>query len=196
MPWGAASSLRASSADKKGLIQTLVNDMQLETDRLLLRQFQADDIDAYAEMVADEEAMRFVGGVGDKADAWRRMAKWAGQWVLRGYGEFAIEEKATGTFIGLCGPYYPADWPQVELGWQIARPSWGCGYAPEAARVCAQWMFGELGFPRIISMINPENAASIRVAEKIGERSDGTFVSKGEELLIYAMSKHDLVLDP
>ena len=167
--------------------------MQLETDRLLLRQFRADDIDAYAEMVADDEAMRFVGGVGTKADAWRRMAKWAGQWVLRGYGEFAVEEKVTGRFVGLCGPYYPIDWPQAELGWQIARPSRGQGYAPEAARACARWMFEDLGMPRIISMIDPQNAASIRVAEKLGERVDGKFVSKGSDLLIYAMSRDEFV---
>lgn len=165
--------------------------MELQTNRLLLRQFRQDDIDAYADMVADEECMRFVGGVGDRGDAWRRMAKWAGQWILRGYGEFAIEEKSSGNFVGLCGPYYPIDWPQVELGWTIARASWGRGYATEAANACAQWMFDDLGFPRIISMIDPENAASIRVAEKLGETQDGTFPYKGGHVLIYAMSRND-----
>ena len=167
--------------------------MEIETDRLLLRQFRQSDIDAYAKMVADEEAMHFIGGVGDRGEAWRRMAKWAGQWVLRGYGEFAVEEKSSGRFIGHIGPYYPEDWPQVELGWALARETWGKGYATEAARVCAAWMFDELSFPRIISIIHPDNAASIRVAQKLGERRDGVFNIKGEQVLIYAMTRSDFI---
>lgn len=170
--------------------------MELETERLLLRQFRQDDIDAYAAMLSDEETMRYIGGTGDRMDAWIRMAAALGHWQLRGYGLFAVEEKASGKFIGRIGAYHPEGWPATELGWALVPAAQGFGYATEAARSCALWMFNELNLSEIISIIHPNNEASIRVAERLGEKLKTTWRYKEVDTLVYAVSKSDLVLAP
>jgi RimJ/RimL family protein N-acetyltransferase len=168
--------------------------MQLETERLLLRQFRQDDIDAYAAMLSDEETMQYIGGTGDRMDAWIRMAAALGHWQLRGYGLFAVEEKTSGRFIGRIGAYYPEGWPAIELGWALVPAAQGKGYATEAARSCAQWMFDELKLGEIISIIHPDNSPSIRVAERLGERLKTTWRYKEVDTLVYAMAPADLSL--
>ena len=75
----------------------------LETERLRLRAWREDDLDSLAAFYASDANARFVGGVCARDDAWRRMAMFLGHWVLRGYGNWVIEEKGTGTFAGYCG---------------------------------------------------------------------------------------------
>lgn len=166
--------------------------MELETERLLLRQFRQDDIDAYAAMLSDEETTRYIGGTGDRMDAWTRMAGALGHWQLRGYGLFAVEEKASGKFIGRIGAYNPEGWPAIELGWALVPAAQGKGYATEAARSCAVWMFDDLRLNEIISIIHPDNSPSIRVAERLGERLKTTWRYKDVDTLVYAMSRSDL----
>ncbi len=86
----------------------------LETDRLILRAFRADDIDAYAVMVAHPEVAKFISVAGkpmDRLEAWRHMATAMGHWALRGFGIWALEEKDSGHFVGRTGLYYPETWP-------------------------------------------------------------------------------------
>jgi RimJ/RimL family protein N-acetyltransferase len=106
---------------------------QLNTERLLLRGFEASDLDAYAAMMADPEVTRYLGDPHplSRADAWRQLAMFAGHWVLRGFGVWAVEERATGTFIGRIGCWEPEGWPGFELAYTLARPAWGRGYARE-----------------------------------------------------------------
>lgn len=147
----------------------------IETPRLVLRAHRQDDFDGYAAMMADAVVMRFLGGAPlAREDAWMRMARAAGQWVIRGFGPLAIEEKATGRFAGQAGPLAPEGWPGVEIGWTLARTFWGKGYASEAAGAAMDWIFArEPGLARVISLIDPANAASIRVAERLGETNTG-----------------------
>ncbi|CDO60943.1 Acetyltransferase, GNAT family [Candidatus Phaeomarinobacter ectocarpi] len=166
--------------------------MEIETERLLLRQFRQDDIDAYAEMLSDEETMRYIGGTGDRMDAWTRMAAALGHWQLRGYGLFAVEEKTSGRFIGRIGAYNPEGWPAIELGWALVPTAQGNGYATEAARSCALWMFNELKLSEIISIIHPDNSPSIRVAERLGEGLKTRWRYKEVDTLVYAMTLADL----
>ena len=77
--------------------------MELETERLLMRQWREEDFEAYAEFRSKEETARFVGGVLNRHDAWRRFAATIGHWVLRGYGYWAVEEQETGRFVGGVG---------------------------------------------------------------------------------------------
>lgn len=90
----------------------------LETDRLILRPFCEADLDAYSEMCADSDVMRYIG-VGQplsRSEAWRNMAMILGHWQLRGYGLWAVEEKAGGAMIGRIGCWYPEGWPDCEIG--------------------------------------------------------------------------------
>jgi RimJ/RimL family protein N-acetyltransferase len=142
----------------------------IETDRLLLRAFRDDDLDALAAIVADPETMRYIGPgtPGTRDDTWRGIAMVLGHWQLRGYGLWAAEEKDTGRLVGRVGLYNPEGWPGLEVGWIFARDTWGGGYATEGGRRSLRWAFEELGADHVISVIHPDNVASRRVAERLG----------------------------
>jgi RimJ/RimL family protein N-acetyltransferase len=143
---------------------------RLETERLLLREWRDEDLDAYAAMSQDPEVVRHLGEPEDRATSWRRMALHAGHWALRGYGNWALEHKGDGELVGRVGLWSPEGWPGLELGWQLARHAWGQGYATEAARAGMAWAWAELGAAELISLIRPENVRSARVAERLGFR--------------------------
>ena len=130
------------------------------------------DIDAYAEMCADPEVVRYIGD-GQPVSrplAWRNLAMMVGHWSLRGYGMWAAEERSSGELIGRIGFWQPEGWPGFELGWMLRRSHWSRGYATEGARAALRYGFSELAQPKIISLIHPDNAASIRVARRLGEQ--------------------------
>jgi RimJ/RimL family protein N-acetyltransferase len=164
----------------------------LETERLVLRMWREEDFDAYAQICADEEVMRYLGGkTFDRTEAWRHMAFIVGHWHLLGYGHWAVEEKATGRMIGRLGFLNPAGWPGFEIGWTLARDSWGKGYATEGARRALRYAFTEMGRDHVISLIHPENKASIRVAERLGERLEGEAEIFGIGVLVYGIDRAD-----
>jgi RimJ/RimL family protein N-acetyltransferase len=162
-----------------------------ETERLILRPPTAQDIDPFVEIHEDPEVVRFLSGIGPatgRIASWRLLALLIGHWQLRGYGQWAVVEKATGELIGRVGLWYPEGWPGIELGWVIKRSRWDHGFATEAARAGVAFAFNEVGADRIISMIQPDNPRSIRVALKIGEAYTETQRFNGQDLQVYAMS--------
>lgn len=163
----------------------------LETARLRMRAFRVDDLDAYAAMCADPEVMRFLGtGVTlDRSEAWRSMAGFLGHWALRGYGMWALEEKQTGTLVGRSGFLNPEGWPGFELGWTLGRPSWGKGFATEAARRALDYAFEDLGRKRVISLIRPANTPSMRVAERLGMVRAGEVELLGGPAFVYEATR-------
>jgi RimJ/RimL family protein N-acetyltransferase len=160
----------------------------LTTERLLLRGFADADFPAYAAMMADTEVTRHLGDGRPLSppEAWRQMAMFAGHWVLRGFGLWAVEERATGAFVGRIGCWEPHGWPDFELGYVVARPFWGRGYASEGARASLAYAREQLGRDRIISIIRPENARSIRVAERFGATPEREVEFFGAPARIYA----------
>jgi RimJ/RimL family protein N-acetyltransferase len=168
-----------------------MNIPELTTARLRLRGFRAEDIDAVAAMYAEEEFARFITPEGKALTrplSWRSMATMSGHWMLRGYGMWAVDEKSSGAMIGFVGTHFPEGWPAQEVGWAIAKPHWGKGYAVEAARASMDYAFTTLHWPRAIHVINPENARSISVALKLGSVRDGTWNRDGKELWLYAQT--------
>ena len=168
-----------------------MNEVTLETERLRLRAFRHEDLDAYAAICADPEVMRYLGtGVTlNRNDTWRAMAGILGHWKLLGYGMFAMEIRETGELIGRTGYLNPPGWPGFELGWVLGRPWWGKGYAVEAAIKCRDYAFDAMGRDRLISLIRPDNHRSIKVAEKIGEALAGEVELLGSKALIYEIRK-------
>ncbi len=162
----------------------------VETERLKLRQFTIDDTDAVARMLADPDVMRFIGGAPQTKpwEIWRSLSATLGHWVLRGYGPYAVEEKATGEVVGRIGLLNPVGWPGTEIAWTLAKPAWGKGYATEAAAAVGRVGFGILKADRLISLIHPDNVASKRVAERLGAVRDGVTDFFGGETYIY---RHD-----
>jgi len=147
----------------------------VETERLLLRRWHADDAGALAAINADPEVMRYIGrgavlGRGLSDDLLWRFER---EWRERGFGLWALEElDAPGELIGFCGltvpMFLPELLPAVEVGWRLARGAWGRGLATEAARAALVFGFEEHAMAEIVAIVQPENERSLRVAEKLG----------------------------
>lgn len=163
------------------------------TDRLLLRGLRVEDLDAYARMYADPEVMRFLEDrrPADRAAAFRSMAVHLGHWQLRGYGQWALQDRATGDLVGRAGLWQPEGWPGLEVGWLLARPSWGRGFATEAGRAAIDFAFGELGARKVISLIDPDNHPSVRVARRLGESYEDTVDLLGRRVHLYGVRRPD-----
>jgi RimJ/RimL family protein N-acetyltransferase len=158
---------------------------ELETKRLRLRGFRSSDHPRFAAFLADETTARFLGGTCDIDTAWRRLAAFAGHWDLRGYGPFAIENKATGEFIGYTGPWFPHGKPEHELMWGLLADAQRQGFATEAARAARDWAYGTLGWRTAVSYITSDNAPSRRVAERLGAAPCGTIDYRGWTLNVW-----------
>ena len=165
----------------------------LETDRLILRMLRESDLDAYAEMCADPEVVRYIGDCQPlvRPLAWRNLAMMVGHWSLRGYGLWAAEERSSGVMVGRIGFWNPEGWPGFELGWMLRRSFWGRGYATEGARAALQFAFTQLEQPHVISLIHPENAASIRVAKRLGQRLLHSIEVMGKSALVYRITAEE-----
>ena len=161
---------------------------RLETERLILRGWRADDFDAFAAMMVDPEVARFLTGDQrpmDRASAWRTLALFVGHWSLRGFGLFAVEEKGSGAFVGRIGAWQPEEWVGFELGWGLARPYWGKGYAREAARAAGDWAWTQIKTDELVSLIHVDNARSTRVAERLGATFERVVPFRGSDCAIY-----------
>ena len=164
--------------------------LEVETERLRLRHFKHEDLDDYARISADPEVMRYIGKGQplSREDAWRSMAFHSGHWQLRGFGQWAIELKETGRLIGRIGLFMPEGWPGLEVGWLLDREYWGRGLATEGGRAALNYAFQELRAEHVVSIIHPENHASIRVAEKLGERFERHDTVNGNQAVIYGIA--------
>lgn len=163
---------------------------EVNTARLRLRGFRESDLDAYAEIMADPDVTRFLGAgpTLSRADAWRQMAMFLGHWVLRGFGLWAVEERATGKLIGRLGCQYPEGFPGFEIAYTLARHAWGRGYAREGAAVALGYARDVLHRRDIISLIRPDNVRSIRVAESLGAVPAETVEFYGAPSIVYRYS--------
>lgn len=159
----------------------------LTTARLRLRAFDERDVEALAPMLADPEVTRYIGDGKTKtrAEVWRQIASILGHWVLRNFGLWAVEEKATSHLVGWCGHLQPEGWPGFEVGYLLGRPYWGRGYARESAAEALRYAREELGRSEIISLIRPANTASIQVATALGASLYGNIDLMGAPADIY-----------
>ncbi|CAN7251298.1 GNAT family N-acetyltransferase [Neorhizobium sp. LjRoot104] len=149
----------------------------LETERLILRPHRLEEFETYAEFWADPDVVRYISGIpSSRENSWSRMLRVTGMWHLMGFGFLAIEEKETGRLLGEAGfqdmrrEFQPSIEGTLETGWALIPSVHGRGYATEAVGAMISW--GEAYFPdrRMTCIISPENAASLRVASKLGFR--------------------------
>ena len=150
-----------------------MNDIQIETDRLILRPIQMEDFPRWAEFMADEKSAQFLGGAQTSAAAWRGFMTMAGAWHLTGVSMFSVIEKSSGLWVGRLGPWAPLDWPGTEVGWGLHPYAWGKGYAVEGAAAAIDYAFDVLGWDDVIHCIDPDNTPSQRLAERLGSRNLG-----------------------
>ena len=144
----------------------------METKRLILRHIDIEaDLDAWTEMMTDENTVRYIGGkTMNRAESWRQMATLIGHQHVRGYGFYSVIEKSSGAFVGRIGPWFPEGWPEPEVGWTVHPAHTRKGIAKEAGAACVDYVFNTLGWDRIIHVIAEENIASIKTAEAIGSK--------------------------
>jgi RimJ/RimL family protein N-acetyltransferase len=145
----------------------------VDTERLVLRLPEEGDARPLLAIHQDPDVARLLQvpvQIGEITMAWRNVAMMRGHWHFRGFGQWTVVEKATGDVVGRVGLWHPEGWPGIELGWLIRRDRWGNGLATEAAASALEWGWRHVATDHIISLIQPENTPSIRVAEKIGER--------------------------
>ncbi|MCR9126339.1 MAG: GNAT family N-acetyltransferase [Rhodobacteraceae bacterium] len=146
----------------------------LETPRLLLRAPGPGDFAPLAAFYASPRS-RFVGGPASADQTWRMLAGEIGHWSLRGFGRWAVQERATGATAGIVGLWYPHDWPEPEIGWDLFDGFQGRGFATEAARAARDHAYDTLGWTTAISLVADGNDASAAVAGRLGARPDGRF---------------------
>jgi RimJ/RimL family protein N-acetyltransferase len=156
----------------------------IETERLVLRPVEAGDVDGFLELVGDEQVMEWLGEqAGGRELAARLVGRWVRRWELNGVGPFAILLDGrvigrTGLLIWDARTWEPSTYEAAgehavdELGWAVASRYWGHGYATEAARAARSWAYAERGVERLLSLIEPRNVRSARVAEKLGAVPD------------------------
>lgn len=144
----------------------------LETERLVLRPLRESDLDDYTAVLQHPEVRRSLhlpDTIG-RPQAWEQLAAFLGQWELRGSGQWALEEKRTGRFVGRAGLHRPErdDWPGLEVGWTLHPGAWGNGYATEAGRAAVDWAWANHPDERLVSCILEANLRSQAVAQRLG----------------------------
>jgi RimJ/RimL family protein N-acetyltransferase len=164
----------------------------LETERLRLRGHRLDDFGASAEMWADAIVTRYIGGKPFTAEeSWSRLLRYAGHWALLGFGYWVVEEIRTDRFIGEAGfadymrNMEPSLQRMPEIGWAFTSQSHGKGFATEAVRAIVAWGDEHFQTSPTACIIHPENATSIRVAEKCGYRETAPATYKGHATRLF-----------
>jgi len=167
--------------------------LQIETERLLLRMPRLEDAPALLDFMGDPEVMRWIGSEPGGIDvAIEHIERWLRRWDADGIGTFAVVLRDGGDLLGRIGPLVwnartwetssfdaAGDDAQVELGWALAQAHWGHGYATEAARAVRAWLYDAQGIEHLISLIDPVNTRSARVAEKLGAKPAETVQTPG-----------------
>jgi ribosomal-protein-alanine N-acetyltransferase len=144
----------------------------LRTERLLLRRWRPEDRKEFAEMNADPAVMEYFPAPMSRAESDAMVDRIEAAFAWQGYGLWALEVCDTGAFIGFTGlqpPAFEAHFtPCVEVGWRLARPAWGQGYATEAAQAALRFGFVEAGLPEVVSFTTAGNLRSRAVMRRLG----------------------------
>ena len=144
----------------------------LQTQRLILRDWQQSDIEPFAQMNADAEVMKYFPAILSRQESDALVERIENHHQVHGFGLWAVEERWTGVFIGFIGlsvPKFQAHFtPTVEVGWRLTRKFWGQGYATEGAKRAISYGFYDLGLTEIVAFTAKSNLRSIAVMKRLG----------------------------
>ena len=149
----------------------------IETQNLRLRAAEMRDFDAYAAFRMDAVRTAGVGGSCTRAQAFDKLGEIIGHWHLRGYGRWMVADKTTDEALGVCGPFYPDDWPEPEIAWSVFANAEGRGVAYEASQAALDFAFNTLGWTTAISCVTPDNTRSIALAKRLGAQQEDDFTT-------------------
>lgn len=169
---------------------------RLETQRLRLRAHSVSDLIPLTSMWANPANTRFIGNkTRNRTEVWKQIQQMIGSWALLGYGFWLVEDKRTGEFLGEAGflealrdvspPYHGTP----EIGWVFDQPHWGNGYASEALDAMLAWADKTLPDPRTVCIIEPDHAASVRVATKAGFSRAYETSLDGDAIIVFERSR-------
>ncbi|MEM9023994.1 MAG: GNAT family N-acetyltransferase [Bacteroidota bacterium] len=164
----------------------------LHTQRLLLRPYTMDDVEAAYQVNLDPETSRYTGDRGVKSREEIReilQGRILTDYRLYGYGRFAVIYKATDRYIGFAGIKFLPEFGEPDIGYRFASEYWGQGLATEAGHATIDFAFGTLGLPRLIGLVLPENTASVRVLEKLGFAYEKTVETEGLQAAYYGLNR-------
>jgi RimJ/RimL family protein N-acetyltransferase len=169
----------------------MLNIPTIKTERLILRAHRLDDFDDYVNLLSDEAVVRFISGIpSTREQSWARLIRSAGMWHFMGFGFLAIEEKETGRLIGEAGFHEvrrdmkPSLEDTLETGWALMPSAHGRGYATEALKALIAWAEDNFPGKAMTCIISPDNAPSLRGAEKLGFREVTRTDYHGEIILL------------
>jgi len=169
---------------------------RLETERLILRGHGETDLEALHAMWSDPGVARHTGGEpATRQDSWLRLLRYPGLWSLLGYGYWAIEEAASGRFVGEAGladfkrDLTPPIGAVPEAGWALDPAFHGRGYAREAMGAILGWADACLYARELVAIIDPDNAPSIRLAAKLGFDGPEPALHRGRESGLYRRAR-------
>lgn len=165
----------------------------VETPRLVLRGYVIEDFPHVATAGVDSAVVRYINGGRPftEEQSWARFLRNIALWPMLGYGYWAATEKSTGCYVGDVGfadfkrDIEPSIEGVPEIGWVLASWAHGKGYATEAARAAIAWLESTRGPERTVCIINDENRASVRVAEKLGYSEFARTVYKSAPIVIF-----------
>ena len=166
----------------------------VKTERLILRPFTMDDLDAYAAIRRDERVAHWLpGGVAMVPDARRiagdLIAQWSRTWEEGGYAPWAIVDGGSGTLLGHGGLRYLAQFEATEILYTLAPAAWGQGFARECAAAARDEAFSFHDLPRVIALALPDNQRSQGVMRAIGMQLEGTTEAFGHAAVQYALDR-------
>jgi RimJ/RimL family protein N-acetyltransferase len=159
-----------------------------ETKRLVIREFEFNDLEDLYSLMSDRKVMRFSPfGVLDKKKTEKMLLEFMKSYRYKGFGRWALNDKEKGDFVGLCGVSIIELDGKEELafGYRIRKEFWGNGLATEAGLVVKDYIFKKLKIKRVIALIANENRASLKVAEKLGMRFLKKSIFKRKEMNVY-----------
>jgi RimJ/RimL family protein N-acetyltransferase len=143
----------------------------IETKRLRLRGPEPEDEAGYLNLMQSERS-QYVGGPLSLRRAWGCFAEEIGHWHIRGFGMWALTEHGSNDCLGFVGLWYPASWPEKEIGWLVWPEAEGKGYAFEAALASRDYAYKTLGWTTVVSYIDKDNTRSISLAKRLGAAHD------------------------
>jgi len=169
------------------MIVPMAPSLPADTERLRFRPLVMDDVDELVALHEDPLVARFLGSR-DRAWLERFIGMVDEEWAERGHGRVAVVERESGRFLGRTGLKYWQQFGETEVSWVLHADARGKGYATEAGAASLRWGFEQFQLPYLMAMIQPDNAASIRVAERLGMSPIRSDELLGEDVVVYARS--------
>ncbi len=165
----------------------------ITTSRLQLRQLTMDDVESLSGIFLDPEAMLFYPSTRNLEETKASIQNNLANYMNWGQGFWAVQFRDTGEFAGQCGLIYQMveEVRELEIAYLFLRKYWNQGLATEAATACRDYAFDTLGAKRVVSLIDPGNVASRRVAEKVGMHLTNEIIKWNKPVLVYAMEVFD-----